>query len=127
MTILVGTTSWTDPTLIESGRFYPPEVHTAEERLRYYASQFPIVEVDSSYYALPTARNSKLWVERTPAGFVFDVKAFRLLTGHQTPPEAFPKDLRDLLGSCGPPRTLDPSRTPLPYCLPRDIIPDGDH
>ncbi len=98
MTILVGTTSWTDPTLIESGRFYPPEVHTAEERLRYYASQFPIVEVDSSYYALPTARNSKLWVERTPAGFVFDVKAFRLLTGHQTPPEAFPKDLRDQLG-----------------------------
>jgi hypothetical protein len=38
MTILVGTTSWTDPTLIESGRFYPPEVGTAEERLRYYAS-----------------------------------------------------------------------------------------
>jgi uncharacterized protein YecE (DUF72 family) len=49
MTILVGTTSWTDPTLIGSGRFYPREVHTAEERLRYYASQFPIVEVDSSY------------------------------------------------------------------------------
>jgi uncharacterized protein YecE (DUF72 family) len=98
MIILVGTTSWTDRTLIESGRFYPPEVHTAEERLRYYVSQFPIVEVDSSYYALPTARNSKLWVERTPAGFVFDVKAFRLLTGHQTPPEALPKDLRDQLG-----------------------------
>jgi uncharacterized protein YecE (DUF72 family) len=98
MTTLIGTTSWTDPTLIESGRFYPPEVRTAEERLRYYASQFPIVEVDSSYYSLPTVRNSKLWVERTPAGFVFDVKAFRLLTGHHTPPEAFPKDLRDQLG-----------------------------
>jgi uncharacterized protein YecE (DUF72 family) len=97
-TILVGTTSWTDRTLIESGRFYPPEVRTAEERLRYYASQFPIVEVDSSYYALPAARNSDLWVERTPAGFVFDVKAFRPLTGHQTAPEVFPKDLRERLG-----------------------------
>jgi uncharacterized protein YecE (DUF72 family) len=101
MTILVGTTSWTDRTLIESGRFYPPGVLNAEERLRYYASQFPIVEVDSSYYALPTARNSKLWVERTPARFVFDVKAFRLLTGHQTPLEAFPKDLQDRLGPLG--------------------------
>ena len=84
MTILVGTTSWIDRILIESGRFYPREVYTAEERLRYYAGQFPIVEVDSSYYALPTTRNSKLWVEHTPARFVFDVKAFRLLTGHQT-------------------------------------------
>ena len=34
----------------------------------------------------------------SPAGFVFDVKAFRLLTGHQTPPEACPKDLRDQIG-----------------------------
>ena len=47
--ILVGTTSWTEKTLVESGRFYPPDVHTAEERLRFYASQFPVVEVDSSY------------------------------------------------------------------------------
>jgi uncharacterized protein YecE (DUF72 family) len=98
MTILVGTTSWTEPTLIQSGRFYPSHVRAAEEQLRYYASQFPIVEVDSSYYALPSVRNSQLWVERTPEGFVFDVKAFRLLTGHQTPPDPFPKDLRDRLG-----------------------------
>jgi uncharacterized protein YecE (DUF72 family) len=68
--ILVGTTSWTETTLVESGRFYPPEVHTAEERLRYYASRFPVVEVDSSYYGLPPARNAGLWAERTPSGFV---------------------------------------------------------
>ena len=47
--ILVGTTSWTEKTLVESERFYPPDVHTAEERLRFCASQFPVVEVDSSY------------------------------------------------------------------------------
>src|SRR6266540_2499558 len=48
--ILIGTASWTDPSLIESGRFYPPEAKTAEERLRYYADVFPLVEVDSTYY-----------------------------------------------------------------------------
>jgi uncharacterized protein YecE (DUF72 family) len=94
MAILVGTASWTDRTLLESGAFYPPGCKSAEARLRYYASVFPIVEVDSSYYAMPSANNSALWVERTPAGFVFDVKAFRLFTGHQTEPKFFPKDLR---------------------------------
>ncbi len=93
--ILVGTTSWTEKTLVESGRFYPPDMHTAEARLRYYSAQFPVVEVDSSYYGLPTSRNAGLWVERTPDGFVFDVKAFRLFTQHQTPPDALPKDIRE--------------------------------
>jgi uncharacterized protein YecE (DUF72 family) len=49
--ILIGTASWTDKSLIESGLFYPPEVKSAEERLRYYAHQFSVVEVDSAYYA----------------------------------------------------------------------------
>jgi len=93
--ILVGTTSWTEKTLVESGRFYPPDMHTAEARLRYYSAQFPVVEVDSSYYGLPTSRNAGMWVERTPDGFVFDVKAFRLFTQHQTPPDALPKDIRE--------------------------------
>ena len=65
--ILVGSCSWTDPTLIACGRFYPPRVTSAEARLRYYAEQFDIVEVDSTYYAPPSARNSELWAARTPA------------------------------------------------------------
>jgi len=56
-TIKVGTASWTDKSLIESGRFYPKGCTSAEDRLRCYASQFPMVEVDSSYYAIPSARN----------------------------------------------------------------------
>ncbi len=95
--ILAGTTSWTDRTLIESGRFYPPDVQSADARLRYYAARFPIVEVDSSYYGLPAERNAMLWTERTPEGFVFDVKAFRLFTQHQTPPDALPRDIRERL------------------------------
>ncbi len=92
MHIQVGTASWTDKSLIQSGRFYPKSAN-AEERLRFYASRFAMVEVDSSYYALPSARNAALWVERTPAEFRFNVKAFRLFTGHQTPAQALPRDV----------------------------------
>ncbi|MEV7190200.1 DUF72 domain-containing protein [Streptomyces sp. NPDC093510] len=89
--ILVGTCSWTDPALVRSG-WYPRGRRDAAGRLRYYAERFPVVEVDSTYYALPGERNSRLWVERTPAGFTFDVKAFSLLTGHPTARRALPAD-----------------------------------
>ena len=95
--VLVGTCSWTDPTLIRSGRFYPAEAKSAEARLAYYSTQFDLVEVDSSYYSLPSRRNSTLWAERTPPDFVFDVKAFRLFTQHPTPHEALPADIRGAL------------------------------
>ena len=95
--ILVGTASWTDPTLIEAG-WYPSGVaRSAEKRLRYYAERFPTVEVDSTYYALPSEKNARLWVERTPKGFVFNVKAFSAFTGHGLEARALPKDLRPLL------------------------------
>lgn len=97
--IRVGTCSWTDPTLISSGRFYPDSARSAEARLQYYASQFNIVEVDSSYYALPNERNSYLWAERTPEDFVFDFKVFRLFTHHPTPINSFPRNIRNELNS----------------------------
>jgi uncharacterized protein YecE (DUF72 family) len=58
MSILVGTASWTDKTLIDCGRF--TEAKTPEARLRYYSSIFPLVEVDStSYYGIPTPTNAQ--------------------------------------------------------------------
>ena len=103
MTILVGTASWTDKTLIASGRFYPKEAKSAEARLRFYASQFPIVEVDSSYYVMPAPATAQLWAERTPEGFVMNVKAFRLFTGHPTSPSVLHRDLQQALAdSAGP-------------------------
>jgi uncharacterized protein YecE (DUF72 family) len=96
----VGTASWTDRTLIEAG-WYPPEANTPEKRLRYYASQFPLVEVDSAYYALPAEQTATAWAERTPAGFTFNVKAFRLLTQHPTPVKALPADLREAAAKTG--------------------------
>jgi uncharacterized protein YecE (DUF72 family) len=93
MDIRCGTAGWTDKTLIASKRFYPRGCNSAEARLRFYASQFPLVEVDSSYYAMPSASNAQLWTERTPDDFTFNFKAFRLFTGHQTSPDVLPKDL----------------------------------
>ena len=95
MSIRVGTASWTDPTLIKCKCFYPPEAKTAEQRLQFYASNFDTVEVDSTYYAMPGPDTAAAWVERTPPGFVFDIKAFRLFTLHQTPVKALPSVLRD--------------------------------
>lgn len=99
--ILVGTASWADKHLVDSGKYYPPEVKTAEDRLRYYAGDFPMVEVDSSYYGLPSPSMVESWVGRTPPGFLFNLKAFRLFTGHQTPPKVLPKDIRDQLNLPG--------------------------
>ena len=91
---LVGTSSWTDKTLLSSG-WYPAEAKTSEARLAHYASMFPLVEVDSTYYAPPSERNAALWVERTPVHFTFNIKAFSLMTHHPTRVDALPKRLRD--------------------------------
>lgn len=114
--ILVGTASWTDPSLVKSGDFYPPGANSAEEMLRYYAGQFPLVEVDSSYYALPSERNARLWVERTPDGFTFDVKAFALMTMHPADVRRLPKDIQGML----PPEAQDKARV-----YPRDVPQEG--
>ncbi|QYD72270.1 DUF72 domain-containing protein [Paraburkholderia edwinii] len=101
MSIEVGTASWTDATLIKSGKFYPKGCTSAEARLRFYADRFPMVEVDASYYAMPSPANSALWAQRTPPGFTFNMKAFRLFTGHQTEPKFFPPDIQQALPQTG--------------------------
>jgi uncharacterized protein YecE (DUF72 family) len=91
--VRIGLCSWSDPSLIKSKTFYPRGTGTPEGRLRFYAQNFPVVEVDSSFYAMPDPANSVKWAERTPDNFRFNIKAFRLLTGHQTPPQVFPPDI----------------------------------
>jgi uncharacterized protein YecE (DUF72 family) len=58
--ILIGTASWTDPQLIKAGTFYPKGANDAESRLRFYAQNFPFVEVDSTYYAMPSPMTANL-------------------------------------------------------------------
>lgn len=74
--------------------WYPPSVRSAADRLRYYAAHFDTVEVDSTFYALPNPATAALWAERTPADFVFHVKAFGMLTRHGVRPEQLPVFLR---------------------------------
>src|SRR6266550_8561529 len=98
--VRVGTASWTDRTLIASG-WYPPEADTPEKRLRYYARQFALVEVDATYYASPAEQTAAAWSARTPAGFTFNIKAFSLFTQHPTRVAALPADLRPELEHLG--------------------------
>jgi uncharacterized protein YecE (DUF72 family) len=114
--ILAGTAGWTDPSLVASHRFYPPTATSAEDRLRFYGTQFPLVEVDSSYYALPSRLNAERWVERTPAGFTFDIKAFAPLTQHPVEPARLPADLKRAL----PAEILEKSRL-YPKDLPGEV------
>lgn len=113
--ILIGTASWTDPTLVKEGHFYPSGAKSAEERLRFYAEQFPIVEVDSTYYFPPSERNAVLWIERTPKDFTFNIKAYSLLTNHPTKRESIYKDLQSEL-----PGELEGKRN-----LYREQLPDA--
>lgn len=80
-TLRVGLCSWADSGLVKSG-WYPAEARSAERRLRFYASRFDTVEVDSTYYAIPEETAAWRWAARTPRGFLFNVKVFGLFTLH---------------------------------------------
>jgi uncharacterized protein YecE (DUF72 family) len=91
--VRVGTCSWADKSLVE--HWYPSGVRTPEERLRYYAERFDTVELDASYYRLPEEETVAKWVDRTPPGFLFHVKAFALMTRHPIRLEQLPPELRE--------------------------------
>jgi uncharacterized protein YecE (DUF72 family) len=93
----VGICAWADQALIEDGRFYPRKSMTPEARLRHYARFFDTVEINSSYYAIPAARNVLRWAERTPPGFVFNVKAYAPMTGHHPRGESLPDEVQAML------------------------------
>lgn len=92
--IYTGTCSWTDPTLLKETDWYPRKSMSAADRLAFYSAAFPVVEADSTYYFPPGPELARSWVERTPAGFRLDVKAYSLLTHHPTRPESLWEDLR---------------------------------
>jgi uncharacterized protein YecE (DUF72 family) len=96
--ILVGTSSWADPGFVKE--WYPPRM-PARERLPWYAQRFEYVELNSSFYAVPDRNTVHKWVEDTPDGFVFDVKAHRLLSRHAAPVESLPPELRDQADTTG--------------------------
>src|SRR4051812_42712301 len=96
--ILVGTASWTDPGFVAD--WYPRDI-AARDRLSWYARHFNLVEVNSTFYAVPPRSRVASWVDETPDGFVFDVKLHKLLSRHSTPVNTLPSGLRKLAGSDG--------------------------
>jgi uncharacterized protein YecE (DUF72 family) len=95
--VLVGTCSWTDPTLVKQAHWYPRPSMSAAERLAFYAARYPIAEADSTYYFPPSPELCRSWVERTPPGFTMNVKAYSLLTGHPTKPSSLWPDVREAI------------------------------
>lgn len=96
--IRVGTCSWQEPTLIRGGGFYPPGMPPAA-MITHYAVWFDVVEVDSSYYRFLSRRTFEKWSERTPQGFVFNVKVPGIFTQQGMSLNGLPKDVQDDLDS----------------------------
>jgi uncharacterized protein YecE (DUF72 family) len=93
----VGLCAWQDKSMLEEGHFYPIKSMKAEERLWWYSQFFDCVEVNSTFYAPLSAENAVRWAKRTPAGFLFSVKAYALLTGHHLDAARLPEALRTML------------------------------
>ena len=91
--IRIGTCSWADESLVKY--WYPRDVRSGEERLRYYAEHFDTVEANSTYYRLPEEEMVARWAERVPEGFVMHVKAFGMMTRHPVKADVLPPDLRE--------------------------------
>jgi uncharacterized protein YecE (DUF72 family) len=91
-TIRIGTCSFADDALVKA--WYPKEVKTGEQRLRYYAEHFDTVEIDSTFYRMQPPETVAKWTERVPDGFVFHVKAFGALTRHPVKLEALPEHVQ---------------------------------
>jgi len=92
--VRIGTCSFADDALVK--HWYPPSV-SAKGRLAYYAGQFSTVEIDSTFYAIPSEQTVRGWAERTPADFIVHIKAFGVMTRHPVPIERLPPELRDEL------------------------------
>ncbi len=77
MALRIGTSGW----VYEHWRgvFYPRDL-AQREWFHYYASEFDTVEINSSFYRLPSPEAFDAWREQAPAGFRYAVKASRYLT-----------------------------------------------
>lgn len=72
----IGLTGWGDHPSLASA------TSTAKDKLKDYCAHFPIVELDSTFYAIQPERNIRKWIEETPDSFRFVVKAYQGMTGH---------------------------------------------
>lgn len=111
--VLVGVCSWANPALLGSG-WYPANASTTEARLEHYATQFPLLEVDSTYYTLPVEKAVTRWLACTPDHFCINVKAYAPLAQNALDVRGLPPVLRARLPkNLQLRRFLSPRETPL--------------
>lgn len=77
MKILIGTSGWQYSDWV--GTFYKKGLK-AKQKLEYFASRFPTVEINSSFYRLPGSDTFRTWHENAPEEFIFSVKFPRYVT-----------------------------------------------
>lgn len=90
--IVVGTSSWADPGFI--AEWYPKGL-AQRDQLPYYAERFDGVEVNSTYYAVPSRTVVRRWADVTPEDFTFDLKLHQAMSRHSAEVSSLPTALRD--------------------------------
>jgi uncharacterized protein YecE (DUF72 family) len=101
------------------GNFYPEKI-AAKDMLRYYAERFPTVEINNTFYRMPTESLLKGWAEQVPESFTFVLKASKRITHDRRL-----QDCAELLGYLFPvASTLGPRLGPLLFQLPPNFKKD---
>lgn len=103
------------------GSFYPADL-SAAKMLPYYAARFPTVEINATFYRMPTAKTLAGWDAATPASFVLALKAPQRIT-HFARLRGIDEPLRFF---CDVARTLGPKLGPLLFQLPPNFKKDTD-
>jgi uncharacterized protein YecE (DUF72 family) len=117
--VFVGTSGYNYPEW--RGTFYPEKFST-DKMLAYYAERFPTVEINYTFYRMPTEKLLKGWFDATPEGFAFTLKAPRRLTH-----DARLQRCEDMLQAfCRTARTLGPKLAVLLFQLPPTFKKDAD-
>ncbi|MDB4967188.1 MAG: hypothetical protein JWN44_2877 [Myxococcales bacterium] len=111
METLIGTSGYSYPKW--KGAFYPPKL-PAREMLEHYATRFPTVEINNTFYKMPTAKLVQSWSDEVPATFIFAIKAPQRIT-HQLRLKGAGEATAELLEAIAP---LKRKRGPILFQLP---------
>ena len=119
MRVMVGTSGYSYPEW--KGNFYP-EKTAAKDMLRYYATRFPTVEINNTFYRMPTADLLHGWAEQVPESFTFVIKAPKRIT-HDSRLKDCAENLQYLTRATA---TLGARLGPLLFQLPPNFKKDAE-
>jgi uncharacterized protein YecE (DUF72 family) len=94
--VVHGLCGWSDPSLAQCRRVFPPKTSSSIDKLRYLSRSTEIgcVEVNSTTYAIPQQKSVQEWINATPSGFIFHFKAFGAFCGSDVDLKQIPLSIR---------------------------------